>query len=85
MFSRIRIYALIITIEVLVFLAFWVWWTFPEIVLFEVFRDLGVIELLQSLLLAAIGLSACLLCRYRHSSVDHPLFDFSFYSSICFQ
>ncbi len=78
MFSRIRIYALIITVEVLVFLAFWAWWAFPEIVRFETFRDLGVIELLQTLLLAGIGLSACLLCRYRHSAVDHPLFDFSF-------
>ncbi len=87
MFSRIRIYALTIIIEILVFFAIWSWWALPEIVRFETFRDLGVIELLQALLLAGVGLSACLLCRYRPSVVDHPLFDFSFcqfIGAVCF-
>ena len=87
MFFRIRVYVLIITVEVLVFFAIWAWWALPEIVRFETFRDLGIIELLQSTLLAGIGLSACLLCRYRHSAMDHPLFDFSFcqfIGAVCF-
>ncbi|MBI4431758.1 MAG: hypothetical protein HY587_08630 [Candidatus Omnitrophica bacterium] len=78
MLFRIRFYILIVAIEILTFFAFWAFWTFPEVVLFDIYRDMGIIESLQLLLLSAIGLSACLMSRYRNSSVDDFSLDFAF-------